>query len=137
MEARLVIAAGIGCRAGCAAADIVRALELALTAAGLAVADVHALFSAEFKSSEGGLRSAASELELPVFFLSNAALASHAAACLTHSPQVARRTALPSVAEAAALAGAVTIASGSVRLLGVRQLAGGAACALAQAEQRA
>jgi cobalt-precorrin 5A hydrolase len=134
-----VIAAGIGCRAGCAAADILRALELALGACGVAISDVHALFSAEFKSSESGLRAAASALERPVFFLSSAALAAQAAACLSHSAQVVRRAALPSVAEAAALAGAVTIAggSGSARLLGVRQLAGGAACALAELERRA
>jgi cobalt-precorrin 5A hydrolase len=139
-----MIAAGVGCRAGCSAADILHALKLAAAACGVSCSDIQALFSADFKSSEGGLHAAATQLARPVFFLPAGTLEAHASGCLTHSPQAARRAALPSVAEAAALAGAASFGDDDrlgvddqkVRLLGPRQVAGAATCALARREPR-
>jgi cobalt-precorrin 5A hydrolase len=136
-----VIAAGVGCRAGCTAVDILRALELAAAACGVSVRDVQALFSVEFKASEDGLHAAARELQRPVHFLPSAALNARSHDCITHSAQVSRRAGLPSVAETAALAGAGMLAADlspvlEARLLGARQVAGAAACALARAEPR-
>ena len=131
-----MIAAGFGCRAGCSAADVRRALELALAAGDVSASEVLALYSADFKVTDLGLRRAAAELGRPLFFLPRSTLAASAAGVRTHSAQVAGRFQLPSVAETAALAGALALADGrgAARLLGARQIAGGAACVLARAE---
>lgn len=131
-----MIAAGLGCRRGCSADDIVAALQEAAARSGVAVSDVRALYSADFKAAEPGLRRAADRLDKPLRLLSRAALAAHAPGALTASQAVARRFELPSVAETAALAGAFELAErrGSVRLLSARAVAGGAACALALSE---
>jgi cobalt-precorrin 5A hydrolase len=145
-DRQIVIAAGIGCRAGCSAADIVAAVHEAAAQNGVSVALVHALCSADFKAAEPGLREAALALNKPLRLLSRAALAAEAAGTLTASTHVEREFALPSVAETAALAGALALA-GQVdggrlsagggtpaRLLSARWIVGGAACALAWLE---
>jgi cobalt-precorrin 5A hydrolase len=143
-----MIAAGVGCRAGCSPADIIEALTRAVELGGLALGDVQALFSVEAKAAEPGLSDAAAQLGKRLVLLPLAALAAQAGGALTTSAAVAARFQLPSVAETAALAGAVELAAeGSVagtlgsnaaaraRLIAPRQLAGGAACALARADR--
>lgn len=131
-----MIAAGLGCRAGCPVADIVAAVRRAAAENGVAVAEVRALYSADFKASEPGLRRAADALGKPLLFLSTLALAEHAASVATRSERVLERFGLPSVAETAALAGAFELGEqrAPVRLLSARHLAGGASCALARPE---
>jgi cobalt-precorrin 5A hydrolase len=133
-----MIAAGVGCRSGCAPADIVAAVRGALAASGLCLADVRALYSAEFKAGEAGLRGAADALAKPLVLLPSAALAQQAGGAATRSPEVLSRFELPSVAETAALAGAFDLGQGRspVRLLAPRLVAGAAACALACVEAR-
>jgi cobalt-precorrin 5A hydrolase len=145
-----MIAAGVGCRAGCPPADIIEALTRAVELEGLVLEDVQALFSVEAKRAEAGLLDAAELLGKRLVLLPHAALAAQAGGTLTRSAAVAARFALPSVAETAALAGAVELAgevpfAGHVacasnggtraRLLAPRQVAGGAACALARADR--
>lgn len=131
-----MIAAGLGCRRGCSAEDIVAALRQASRESGVAVSDVRALYSADFKAAEPGLSRAADLLDRPLRLLSRAALAAWSARALSASQAVTRRFALPSVAETSALAGAFELGErrGSVRLLSARVLVGSAACALALSE---
>jgi cobalt-precorrin 5A hydrolase len=135
-DRQVMIAAGLGCRTGCSAEDIVAALREASVRSGVAVSDVRALYSADFKGNEPGLRRAADLLDKPLWLLSRAALAAHSAGALTASPAVARRFDLPSVAETSALAGAFELGTrrAAVRLLSARAVVGGAACALALSE---
>jgi len=131
-----VIAAGIGCRSGCAPEDIVAAVRGAVAASGLCLADVRALYSAEFKASEPNLRRAADALDKPLELLPAAALQKQAGGAASRSPQVLARFELPSVAETAALAGAFELGQrrSPVRLLAPRLVAGAATCALARVE---
>jgi cobalt-precorrin 5A hydrolase len=131
-----MIVAGIGCRAGCSAEDIVEAVRRAASRDGIALEDVIGLFSASFKAGEHGLQHAADLLEKPLRLVPTAALAAHASQTLTVSSAVAQRFALPSIAETAALAGAVELGGrdARARLLSGRSVAGGAACALARLE---
>lgn len=129
-----MIAAGIGCCAGCAAEEILRAIELAAADGGVALGAVRVLCSAEFKRAEAGLRRAAEALDRSLVLFEPAALAVHAPGALTRSSAVEARCGLPSLAETAALAGAAALApAGSpVRLLGPRRVTGRASCALAR-----
>ena len=132
-----MIAAGLGCKTGCAVDDIVAAVTRALVCAGKDLTEVHAFYAPDFKQGETSLRSAASRLNKRLVLLPMIALEAQAHAALSSSARVAERFGLPSVAETAALAGAVeqTGARGSARLLGPRSTAGGATCALAIYEE--
>ena len=72
-----MIAAGLGCRSGCPAADIVAALERAAAASGVSLGEVVALYSGEFKAHEASLRQAAEVLHKPLVLLPRAALGAH------------------------------------------------------------
>jgi cobalt-precorrin 5A hydrolase len=126
-----MIAAGLGCKRGCASADVLRALDLALASAGRVLADVQALYAPEFKAEEPALREVARQLDKPLRLLAMAELQRHASHALSHSEQVSIRFGVPSIAETAALAGASTHEHPRASLLGPRQIAGGASCALA------
>lgn len=95
------IVAGIGCRAGAAATDIVAVLRDAEAQAGRRAT---ALALPAFKSREAGVLDAAAALGLPVILIDDAALAAVQALCPTRSDLVAARTGHASIAEAAALA---------------------------------
>jgi cobalt-precorrin 5A hydrolase len=135
-DRQIVIVAGVGCRSGCVPEDIVAAVRGAVAASGLCLADVRALYSGEFKSSEPNLRRAADALDKPLVLLPAAALAEQASGASSRSPQVLARFDLPSVAETAALAGAFEVGQrrSPVRLLAPRLVAGAATCALARVE---
>jgi cobalt-precorrin 5A hydrolase len=133
-RAQAMIAGGLGCKRGCAADEIVRALELALASAARTLTDVGTLYAPEWKREEAGLARAAEQVGKPLVFLPLATLQAQAHAALSDSAQTKRRFGLPSVAETAALAGALSLAPArhAPRLLGPRQVAGTATCALAE-----
>jgi cobalt-precorrin 5A hydrolase len=130
-----MIAVGIGCRKECDPGDIVQAIASALAASRSDLRAVHALYAPEFKREERSLVVAAQEVGKDLVYLPLDALRAQASLALTMSAHVLERWGLPSVAEAAALAGAGCLRGiGGQRLLGPRQIAGGAACALAVRE---
>ena len=121
------VAVGIGCRKDCPA-DAVEALVR--QALGQAVnAAPSGLFTVADKQGEPGLTEAAGRLGLGLTYLPRDALREREADIRTHSPHAQTLLGVPSVAEAAALAGA---GPGSV-LIVPRIAAGGATCAVARA----
>ncbi len=116
-----VIVAGVGCRRGCPAGDVVAVVRDAERRAGCAVG---VLAAPAFKRSEAGLAEAAGMLGVPLLWVSDAELARAQPGCVTRSAAALRATGFASVAEAAALAGSRT-------LLLPRIVHGAATCALA------
>lgn len=134
-----MIAAGFGCRSGCAVEDLVSALTRALMESSSALGAVHTLCAPEFRRDERALTLLAETLARPLVFFSQAALENEVPYALTDSPLSRAHKGLPSVAETCALAGArmLALAHGSedehrVLLLGPRVIAGGVTCALAK-----
>ena len=117
-----MIVAGVGCRRGCPAGDIVALVQLAQDRAGC-VAEV--LAAPDFKQDEAGLHEAARLLGLRLLFVSGSALDAAQGQCPTRSAAAEHHTGRASVAEGAALA-----ASGGALLL-PRISNGCATCALA------
>ncbi len=97
----------------------------------LARAAPAALFTHEAKKSEAGLADAAKALGLPLVFLEAEVLRQASLRAATNSPRVMAMFGLPSIAEAAALAGA----GPSSVLLVARISNGGASCAVAGKRQ--
>ncbi len=131
-----MIAAGLGCRKGCAGEDLVRALDAALAGAGRALSEVHALYAPAFKAEEYALWQIAERLGKPLVLLRMEDLQLQAAHALTQSAPVVVRFGVPSIAETAALAGACALSDARevhAKLLGPRHISGGASCALAVA----
>lgn len=116
-----MIVAGIGCRRGCPAEDIVALVRRAAAIAGAPAQ----LAAPDFKNAEPGLREAARILGLELVFVDHAALQAAQPECPTRSHLAQHHTGLASVAEAAALAG-------GGRLLLPRIDNGRATCALVQ-----
>ncbi|MGQ9371149.1 cobalamin biosynthesis protein [Azospirillum sp. ST 5-10] len=129
---RTVIAAGLGCRRGCDGREIAGLVRTAFAAAGLddGARAATVLFAPDAKRDEPGLADAARRLALPLRFLPRDALAAVAGRTVTRSARVAAAVGLPSVAEAAALAGA----GPGGRLLLPRLSTPRATCALAVPE---
>jgi cobalt-precorrin 5A hydrolase len=121
-----LIAIGLGCRKACPGEAIVALVRRALVDCE-GVEGERRLFSLADKSGEPGLGAAATALGYDLIFLSRAALAAEAPRILTRSRAALSRFDLPSIAEAAALAGA----GPEGRLLGPRLAADGATCAIA------
>jgi precorrin-6Y C5,15-methyltransferase (decarboxylating) len=127
-----VIAAGFGCRRACTQQGVLAALAAALEHAGRTLDEVAALYAPEARRDAPALRAAALALGKPLEFVGHDQLARQAQRALTRSERVHARLGLPSIAETAALAGAARIcADSAVHLLGPRQVAGAATCALA------
>ena len=95
--------AGLGCRRGCGAAEIIALLRRAEAACGAPLA---ALAAPAAKCTEPGLIAAAAALNLPLRPIAPAALAAAQAGCVTRSPAAARALGVASVAEGCALAAA-------------------------------
>jgi len=128
-----MIAAGIGCRAGCSAEQLLELLLRTLAAQGRNLDDVQALVAPDFKSSEPGLVQAAAQLHKPLLVLPLEQLQRHVQGTLSHSPRIAEQFGVPCLAEAAALAGAASLLPGAqARLLGPRLASESATCALAE-----
>jgi cobalt-precorrin 5A hydrolase len=125
-DRKLAVAIGIGCKRGCTSEVIVALVERAIAAASCAGAPA-ALFTHEAKEGEAGLASAAKALGLPLVFLDGQVLRQASLRAATNSPRVMAMFGLPSIAEAAALAGA----GPSSVLLVARKSDGGASCAIA------
>jgi cobalt-precorrin 5A hydrolase len=130
---QIVIAAGLGCRAGCSAEQLLELLRRTLRAQGRSLDDVQALVTPDFKGSEPGLVQAAEQLQKPLWALPLEQLQRHAADTLSHSARIVEQFGVPCVAEAAALAGAASLLPGAqARLLGPRLASESATCALAE-----
>ncbi len=121
-----VIAIGVGCRKACARADIVALVQNTLE--GLDIqSSPRRMFTLVDKQGDPEIAAAAALLKLDLVFLSRGALAATTPRVLTKSAAARRRFGLPSVAEAAALAGA----GPNGRLLGPRRTGVGVTCAIA------
>ena len=118
------VAIGVGCRKDCPASVIEALVRRAL--AGVSGAPL-GLFTLVDKRGEPGLAQAADRLELSLTYLSREALRGRESDVQTRSARVESLFGVPSVAEAAALAGA---GAGSV-LIVPRIAEGGATCAIA------
>jgi cobalt-precorrin 5A hydrolase len=125
-DRKTAVAIGIGCKRGCSSEVIVALVERAIAAASCAGAPT-ALFTHESKKSEAGLANAAKALGLPLVFLEGQGLRQASLRAATNSPRVMAMFGLPSIAEAAALAGA----GPSSILLVARMSDGRASCAIA------
>ena len=64
-----MIAAGLGCRRGCAARELVAIVDRALARAHKRRGDIHALYAPSFKHAEPGLAEAAVQLARPLVLL--------------------------------------------------------------------
>ena len=128
---KTAVAIGIGCKRGCSSEAIVALVERAIAAAACAGAPA-TLFTHEAKQREAGLASAAKALGLPLVFLEAGGLRQASLRAVTNSPRVMRMFGLPSIAEAAVLAGA---GPSSVLLL-ARVSDAGASCAIARKDKR-
>lgn len=120
-----MIAVGVGASRGCAAIELEALVESALAAAGVAVADVDVLASADVKRDEVAVLALAAARGWALTFYGAEALA--AVAVPTPSAVVARHVGTPSVAEAAAL----LAAGDGARLLMAKQRSAHATCAVA------
>lgn len=125
-----MMALGIGCRKGTAAAVVLAVIDEALQAHGLKIA--HPLFIATggIKAEEEGIREAADQLGAEFLVLSEEALQAVSSRTLTRSEMSLAHTGLPSLSEAAALAAA----GSDARLLGPRHVSQGVTCAIALSE---
>jgi cobalt-precorrin 5A hydrolase len=101
-EARKRFIVGVGCRRGVSARAICTAIRLALKEAGVPLSEVRTLASADIKSDERGLLSAARSLHLPLRFIRSEELRK-CQRTFTRSEFVTQRVGLPAVAEPCAL----------------------------------
>ena len=101
MSARIAI--GVGCRLGCPADAIESLVRQALEQAS--VTGAKSLFTIQDKANEPGVIEAARRLQLDLIPLSRAALRAESARIQTRSERAEQAFGVPSVAEAAALAG--------------------------------
>ncbi len=119
------VIAGLGCRRGCSAEDIVNLFHHACNQIGRRA---DALACPVFKSTESGLREAARQLGLPLILVDATALSAAQARCATHSPRAEQAVGVSSVAEGCAIAAA----GAGAHLLLARIANGAATCALAE-----
>ena len=108
MTAHRIIAAGIGCRAGCPGDEIAGLLRAAFDEAALdeAVRRSVQLAAPMRKRNEAGVTEAARLLALPLWFVDDSALLEAQDRTQTRSARVEAAVGVASVAEAAALAAA-------------------------------
>jgi len=101
-----IVAAGVGCRKGCEAGEIVALVRLALQEAALDEMTLSGLFAPVFKHGESGLAQAAELLGVPLVLIPEAVLKAAEPRVMTTSEKVVALIGLASIAETAALAGA-------------------------------
>lgn len=101
-EAVKDVIAGVGCRRGVPATQIISAIRGALDQGGVTLSQVRLLASAELKASERGLHEAAAELGLPLRFIASEEIRSCRRA-FAGSAFVQAKVGIPAVAEPAAL----------------------------------
>ena len=122
-----VIVAGIGCRKGAAAVEVVAAINSALECAGLAAGTLGVIATSATKGREPGITAAALKFGVPLVLVTQADLEAAAHRAQTRSERVIALTGVPSLAESAALAAG----GAAARLLARRVAVGPATCALA------
>lgn len=125
-EAIKTIIAGIGCRKGTGAEQIVDAVRSAVETVGVTVQDIRLLASADVKRNEPGLLDAARRLGIPLRVISSDSIR-HAACSFVSSNFVQEKVGLPAVAEPAAL-----LAGRRTQLLLPKQTYDGVTVALAR-----
>ncbi|MGB8278245.1 MAG: cobalamin biosynthesis protein [Methylovirgula sp.] len=128
---KTMIAIGIGCRRGASKEAIIAIVAEALARAAL-VPDSAQLFTYDGKRDEAGLVAAASELAMPLAFLTLEALRAVADHIATRSEAAEKALGISSVAEASALAGC----GSSGHLLLPRITGDGVTCAIAKGNDR-
>lgn len=101
-EAARNVIAGVGCRRGTSADEIVTALGASLTDAGYGFDDVRLIASADIKIDEPGIRQAACQLHTGLRFISSSAISS-SSRDFERSEFVKSKINLPAVAEPSAL----------------------------------
>jgi cobalt-precorrin 5A hydrolase len=124
---KVMIAIGIGCRNGASKEAIMGIVAEALAHTAQAV-ETAALFTYEGKRHEAGLIAAANALAMPLHFLPLETLQSVADRIVTPSQAAEKALGIPSVAEAAALAGC----GQGAHLLVPRITGEGVTCAIAK-----
>jgi cobalt-precorrin 5A hydrolase len=107
--------AGIGCRKIVTSAEVIAAVDAALSAHGLSRTTLDALATIPLKREQLALHEAAAALGLPLLIPTDDAIST---------------TGTPSASEAAALA-----AGSKMRLLGPRHILGNVTCAIAVSEE--
>lgn len=122
-----MIAAGIGCRKGVSAAQVIAAVEAALAEYGIERGALSVIATARVKGEEAGIVVASGALNLPLVLVDVDVLAQMAQGTLSKSEASMRIAGTPSVSEAAALAAA----GKGARLAGPRVIVGPATCAIA------
>jgi cobalt-precorrin 5A hydrolase len=127
-----MIVAGVGCRKGASADDIGAVIADALARAGFAPRALDLIAAPELKRDEHGLAAVAAALGVPLVLIAKADLKAAGTRAETRSERVLALMGIPSVAEAAALAGGGL----SARLILPRIAVGSATCALAVSEER-
>ena len=68
----MIVAAGVGCRKGCAAQEIVDLVRIAMERAGRPMEDLSGLFAPAFKHGETGVGEAARALGVPLVLIPEA-----------------------------------------------------------------
>jgi cobalt-precorrin 5A hydrolase len=131
MAVDALIAIGVGCRKACSRDEIIALVRSTLAGCAIPLAR-RCMFTLEDKRGDAELTAAAALLKLDLVFLPREALEATTSRLLTKSAAAQRRFGLPSIAEAAALAGA----GAGGRLVGPRGIGEGVTCALAIAEAK-
>ncbi len=126
-----VIAVGIGCRAGCPAAEIATLVRQTLAGLHLAPGPGMVLSSLDGKAGSAAIAEAAATLKLPLRLLALADLQAMNPQALSRSAASLRSHGLASLTETAALA---ALGHGA-RLLAPRALSQQASCAVARLTQ--
>lgn len=126
-----VLAVGIGCERGAAAADVIALIEKTLAAHGLAKGAVACLASIDVKMDEPAMHAAAAALGVPIRFFTAAELETETPRLASPSEIVFRAVGCHGVAEAAALA----IAGSEATLVVTKQRNERATCAVARAPE--
>lgn len=101
-EAVKTLIAGIGCRKGIEADQIITAIHSATASAGVAARDIRLLASADVKRNEPGLLEAARRMDIPLRLLASDTIR-NSTRSFAPSDFVQEKVGLPAVAEPAAL----------------------------------
>jgi cobalt-precorrin 5A hydrolase len=127
-----IVAAGLGCRKGCPAEEIVALVRLAMERAELSMEVLSGLFAPAFKHGETGLGEAARALGVPLVLIPEPVMKAAEPRAVTRSERVIALTGLASIAETAALAGAGL----SSHLVQPRIASRNVTCAIAASDRR-
>lgn len=122
-----MIVAGIGCRRGTPAEDLLAAIDAAASTHAIARDAIGLIAVLDIKAGEPGVRDAAKRLGRALTVIDRTQSSSVSGATLSVSRHSLAATGTGSASETAALAAAGT----GARLLGPRVIAGNATCALA------